>query len=470
MAHLSSPHRELIHLRSQVTVRRAAEDEVELTENGHVARFAGLSEGQLAALDNLLGEPRTEPELLRAVRAHDGEHSPARLSDLLTRLHRDGWVESTLVDGDRPLVTVTPTGSPVRARTPVAESDVLVLSRFAILRRDGDRILLESPRAKAVVAVHDDAVVALLTGLRIPRPAASLTGPLSAEATAAVLEILRAHSLVVPGDEEERDFALRQWRPHELWFHSRTRLGRHDLPYGGTHWARDRFPALPSAREPFPGPAVPLARPDGGQAAAPTPAFTDVLERRQSVREHDDTRPITAEQLGEFLYRCARVRGDRPGHTQELTYRPYPSGGSIYELELYPVVSHVDGLASGIYHYDPFGHRLERVPDRVDAAPRLLSWARRITLMPGDPQVLIVITARFGRMMWKYESMAYAATLKNVGALYTTMYLVATAMGLAPCGVGGGDSDLFAEATGLDYYAESSVGEFVLGSRPPTAA
>jgi hypothetical protein len=38
-------------------------------------------------------------------------------------------------------------------------------------------------------------------------------------------------------------------------------------------------------------------------------------------------------------------------------------------------------------------------------------------------------------------------------------------MGLAACALGGGDSDLFAAAAGTDYYTESSVGEFILGSR-----
>jgi hypothetical protein len=45
-----------------------------------------------------------------------------------------------------------------------------------------------------------------------------------------------------------------------------------------------------------------------------------------------------------------------------------------------------------------------------------------------------------------------------------TMYLVATAMDLAPCAIGGGDSDLFAQAAGLNYLSEGSVGEFALGS------
>jgi hypothetical protein len=39
-------------------------------------------------------------------------------------------------------------------------------------------------------------------------------------------------------------------------------------------------------------------------------------------------------------------------------------------------------------------------------------------------------------------------------------------MGLAVCGLGGGDASSFARATGLDPWAEGTVGELVLGSRP----
>jgi SagB-type dehydrogenase family enzyme len=82
------------------------------------------------------------------------------------------------------------------------------------------------------------------------------------------------------------------------------------------------------------------------------------------------------------------------------------------------------------------------------------------------PQVLIVIAARFQRAAWVYESIAYANILKDVGTLLQTMYLVATAMNLAPCAIGAGNSDLFAAAVGTDYYAETSVGELSLGSKP----
>jgi hypothetical protein len=50
--------------------------------------------------------------------------------------------------------------------------------------------------------------------------------------------------------------------------------------------------------------------------------------------------------------------------------------------------------------------------------------------------------------------------------LYQTLYLVATAMGLGPCAVGGGKAELLSRAIGTDYLVESAVGEFLLGSRP----
>ena len=130
------------------------------------------------------------------------------------------------------------------------------------------------------------------------------------------------------------------------------------------------------------------------------------------------------------------------------------------------VVNQCDGVEAGLCRYDPERHRLHRLPAAPDDTEALLGDASLSTMIPRERlQVLIVIAARFQRIAWKYASIAYSVILKDVGVLYQTMYLVATAMGLAPCGVGCGNADLFARAAGTDYYAETSVGEFLLGSR-----
>ena len=124
-------------------------------------------------------------------------------------------------------------------------------------------------------------------------------------------------------------------------------------------------------------------------------------------------------------------------------------------------------MSPGLYHYDGLGHRLVCRAGRTAEVERLLqSAALAVGLQATEPQVLLVLAARLPRVAWKYTGLAYALVLKHVGVVFQTMYLAATAMGLAPCAVGLGDSDLFAQATDADYYAETSVGEFLLGSAP----
>jgi SagB-type dehydrogenase family enzyme len=136
-----------------------------------------------------------------------------------------------------------------------------------------------------------------------------------------------------------------------------------------------------------------------------------------------------------------------------------------YELEFYAAVNLCPNLELGLYHYDSLGHRLGRLCGRTAELESLFRDAAESTAIPKtDLQVLLVLAARFPRLMWKYESIAYALTLKHVGVVFQTMYLAATAMGLGACAVGGGDADVFAKAAGTDYCAETSVGEFILGS------
>jgi hypothetical protein len=67
--------------------------------------------------------------------------------------------------------------------------------------------------------------------------------------------------------------------------------------------------------------------------------------------------------------------------------------------------------------------------------------------------------------------MPYHAVLMETGALYQTMYLAATALGLAPCAIGAFPELATAELLGVDSRDEAQVGMFALGTddtgRPP---
>jgi SagB-type dehydrogenase family enzyme len=100
---------------------------------------------------------------------------------------------------------------------------------------------------------------------------------------------------------------------------------------------------------------------------------------------------------------------------------------------------------------------------RAHELDALLTGAQFAMGAPGAPQILITIAARFGRVSWKYSSLAYALILKDVGALMQTFYLMATDMGLGGCAIGIANIDLFAKMTGIEFHIEGPVGQFALG-------
>jgi SagB-type dehydrogenase family enzyme len=258
--------------------------------------------------------------------------------------------------------------------------------------------------------------------------------------------------------------ALRQWEFHDLLFHTRSRLGRHDQDAGATYRFRGLIEPQPALRGDHEGPTWELARPTERRGGA---LFAEVLERRTSIRDYGSV-PLSAAQLGEFLYHAARVRqvretADPPNAPMS---RPYPSAGALYDLEIYVTVNRCRDLVPGCYHYAPDRHQLVLLRTAPQDVDRLLADAAFAAAIDHRPDVLLTFTSRFQRVSWKYSSIAYALVLKNVGALIQTMCLVATAMDLAACPLGNGDSARAANAFGLDPWAESSVGELMLGSLP----
>ncbi|WP_431927077.1 SagB/ThcOx family dehydrogenase [Nonomuraea jabiensis] len=413
----------------------------------------GLPQAVESLLRELPGTLADQDELAERLLAAGGSsHDAALLYLTLSRL------SPVLVHAVEPLLRVVPIARDARFRPPaLAPGDTVRLSRFALVRRAEEGLVLESPLSRHRVTLAEDAMPLL----------AALGRPVMVKEAPEAIGHLVAAGMAVAGDAEERDPALRSWDFHDLLFHARSRAGRHDQPFGATFRFLDETPPPPVIKQPPEGAAVELYAPSLEEAAAADPPFTTVLESRRSVRQY--AAPPTVRQLGELLYRAARVRrvfGPAPGMPYEASSRPYPGGGAVYELELYLTVARCEGLDSGVYYYDPLGHRLVTLPARDEDARAMLAAASLATGGTASPDVLITITSRFQRMSWKYSSIAYAATLKTVGALYQTFYLVATAMGMAPCGLGSGDADLAARTLGLDWATESSVGDFLIGGTP----
>jgi oxazoline/thiazoline dehydrogenase len=344
----------------------------------------------------------------------------------------------------------------------------IALSRFAHIRMETATLLLETPLGVGAMRILHPAALAALGDLATGTEAATLIEGADRPADMyAFLELLLSNGAAGPASEggaaqQDDAPALQQWEFHDLLFHGRSRLGRHDGEMGATFRFFDRLqptPCLPDRSYP-----TTISFPQPSRAPRLDSNLVTLLGRRASVREQGQV-PITIRELGEFLYHTARVVDVVRGQQGPVTMRPYPNGGASYELEIYLVVDRCVGLIPGFYYYDGAKHGLASIgPSNADTEA-LLDHAYISSGQTCRPQVLLTFASRFQRVSWKYAGIAYATTLKNVGALYATMYLVATAMGLAPCALGVGDSERFSRLAGTDRYTESTVGEFMIGSR-----
>lgn len=382
-----------------------------------------------------------------------------------------------------PLATLVPTAPDfTTAAAAVSAAHRYVLSRFAYLHREGDAALLESPLATARVVLHDWRAGAMVQLLAAPRRCDDLRAGVPDLDQAAVGDFL---ALLITarmagaaradgGCAADEAPALRTWEFHDLLFHARTRSPRGDRPFGGTYrFLGELEPPAPLPALPAAGAPLELYRPHLHQLEETDPPLARVQEARRSIREYG-AQALTGEQLGEFLYRVGRVADYSEDELQgaagavrlAAAARPYAAAGGLYELELHVLVRRCDGLPGGLYRYDAERHCLwARTAPLADLEALAGDAGLAAAIPQQEIQVLVVVAARVARIAWKYASIAYALVLKDVGVLYDTMYLAATAMGLAPCALGAGSADLFARAAGLDAHDEVSVGEFLLGSR-----
>jgi len=428
--------------------------------------LAGLSENSMPLADLVDDLARPDgPGLISHLFAH------------LTRLSIQGFLTYRLVMDGTELASIEPSGMRHRFLVqPMPDTRSLRLSRFSVMRREDDHMVVESGLSHALIRIRHGALMGLLGMLATPQTPASLRAlgeamGIRAEVTAGLLVLLQngKHFEDVAGNASDD---LNLWNPHDLLFHASSRFGRMGGSFGGAFQHIGDIDPAPALRVLPSGMRIPLPVPVLEEMIRNDPPFQEIVETRRSIYSYGRA-PITLDDIGEFLYRVARVRQigtqtvssvltGREGQ-MEISSRPTPAGGRGYELELYLTVDSCDGLDSGLYHYDPAGHQLTLVRPADDVTEQMLAFASIAS--PGiRPQVLITMAARFRRMMWKYDRIAYAATLKHVGVMMQQMYLAATTMHLAPSAQGSGNIEIFALATGNDPEVEGSVGEFILGS------
>lgn len=183
-----------------------------------------------------------------------------------------------------------------------------------------------------------------------------------------------------------------------------------------------------SQASPTPTPAAT----DGVRIPLPEPmlegevSLEETLAARRSIRDYTGD-ALHLEEVSQLLWAAQGITSDWGGRTA-------PSAGALYPLEVYLVAGEVEGLASGVYKYDPEEHELSVVREG-DVREELA----RVALGQGpvrEAAIDIVIAAVYERTVRKYGDRAERYVHMEAGHAGQNVYLQATALGLGTVTIG----------------------------------
>jgi SagB-type dehydrogenase family enzyme len=148
-----------------------------------------------------------------------------------------------------------------------------------------------------------------------------------------------------------------------------------------------------------------------------------------------------------------------------IAMKTSPSAGGRHPLEAYVLALRVRGLPRGLYHYASDKHCLELL-QRGSSTKQAISYLAGQSWF-GQAAALILITAVFPRVQWKYRSpRAYSTVLVDAGHICQTFCLVSTWLGLAPfCTMALANSKIERDLR-IDGISESVLYAAGVGAKP----
>ncbi|UJW32560.1 SagB/ThcOx family dehydrogenase [Saccharothrix sp. AJ9571] len=146
-----------------------------------------------------------------------------------------------------------------------------------------------------------------------------------------------------------------------------------------------------------------------------------------------------------------------------LMLRTSPCGGARCELEAYVGVHDVEGVACGLYHYNPRYRRLAFVAEYTREVATHLAYDQD---MAGGGAFVVYLTANMRRSSYKYRHpRQLRVVFLNAGHLGQTFALAATAAGLGPWQSAAVRDSQVQTLLGLDPIGEPLI--YMMGAGQP---
>lgn len=172
---------------------------------------------------------------------------------------------------------------------------------------------------------------------------------------------------------------------------------------------------------------IKLQRPIG-----PKSNLEKILVSRKSFHGFS-SKPVSKKEISRILFFAGgivRVYKNDPTRSG----RPYPSAGSKYPLEIYPLVLHGKDLDRGLYHYNVIEHSLEKLLAPIDNKDIEDIWMTQKWFKKAS--VIFLITAVYQRTTIKYGMKGIGYDLIEAGHLGQNIYLVTQSLGIGCSAIG----------------------------------
>ena len=278
--------------------------------------------------------------------------------------------------------------------------------------------------------------------------------------------------------------AAEQWHPYAAFYHFMTRTAELEgmdepMDYAAIEARASERASRYVAEH---GPPPPVFRSHPTEPEVPnlelpmvekTGELYEILKRRKTTRGFDLNYGMRLGDLSTLLYYTFGCHGYTFLSPEvPLIHRTSPSGGSRHPVEVYTLILRVEGIETGLYHYDVQNHSLESIKsyDMKTAQELAVQFAAGQTYSD-SAHVLFIMTAVYFRNFWKYRkrSRAYSVILMDSAHLSQTLYLVATDLGLGMFFSAAIDNRKIEDEIGIDPYREGAIAICGCGVKAATA-
>lgn len=208
-------------------------------------------------------------------------------------------------------------------------------------------------------------------------------------------------------------------------------------------------------------------------------SFTSVIRSRRSVRQMSGEK-LSKEELSSILFYGDGVTGkftfngdgslpptETLGGDYESTLRTAPSGGGLYPVHLYCVITNVEGIEKGIYRYLPMHHKLQviKIFDERDYEEFLKLANFGVNIDSSKLGVSIFYVYHLYDNSRKYGDMAMQFAYIEAGEISENIQLTCTALDLAVTDIGGFEKSLTEKFLGIDGLTKHMIHLTLIGKK-----